>query len=307
MVSFIESSHELMSLNKKTCLLFNQLQNDISSTFVPFLQEEEKKAKDEKEVLAEKKKEKPKDPKYFLGQIYEEEYRRIEGKKWELFKSLNFICTNPLEVYGENRPRLVRIKYELAKDKAKSQGEKLSYNLFRKETYELQNVDFQQPEERSPKEKEKLCGIRSYLIADNIKDFFVEYVTDKPPKEKEKTTAFAREEEEPQVRNFEWNIKIIQKIFPPKKEEKLQEEKKEEEIKYVVPRYLEIVITFWDERLQNQHSFGTLIPIWSHPTQEPKKDKKAPGKTPASIPGVLPSPPAPPPPVPPVTPIGGGI
>ena len=308
MVSFLDSSQEIMRLNKKVCLLFNQLENDISSSFIPFLHEEEKKGKEEeKGSPGEKKKEKPKDIKYFFGEIYEDEYRRIEGKRWELFKSLNFVCTNPLQIYGENRPRIVRLKYELKRNKEKSQGEKISYDLFRLETYELENVDFKEPEERRTREKEKLYGIRSYVIAENIKDFFVEYVTLKP--KKEKTTTVVREEEEPEVRNFEWNTKIIQKIFPPKKEEeKKTETKKEEEIKYIVPRYLDLIISFWDEKLQNHHSFNALILVFSYPTQEQKKDdKKESPKTQTPTPGAPAStPPAPPtPPTRPAPPMRG--
>jgi hypothetical protein len=207
----------------------------------------------------------------------------------------------------------VRVKYELRRNKTKSLGEKISYDFFRLETYELENMDFKEPEERRTREKEKLYGIRSYVIAENIKDFFVEYVTLKPPKEKEKTAAFAREEEEPEVRNFEWNTKIIQKIFPPKKEEEKKPEiKKEEEIKYIVPRYLDLVISFWDAKLEKHHSFNILIPVFSYPTQEPKKDakkddKKEPPKTQTPTPGAQAptSPASPTPPTKPAPPIGG--
>ena len=131
--------------------------------------------------------EKKKDLKYFVGQIYEDKYRRIEGKKWELFKSLNFISTNPLQVYGEKRPRLVRIRYELVKDKQKSLKEKTSYNIVRKECYELNNFDFKE-EMEDEKKRAKKVAIRSHVVAENIKELYIEYVSQKQVKDKEKKT-----------------------------------------------------------------------------------------------------------------------
>ncbi|MFC1894346.1 type II secretion system protein J [Candidatus Dependentiae bacterium] len=271
-VGFIDSSRKLMGVNKKVCLLFNQLENDISTAFIPSLHKEEQKKDTQYKKPVQQQK--LKDDKSFFGKIYEDEYIRIDNKKFELFKSINFISTNPLVVYGENRPRIVRIKYFLERDKKKSRDDKNCYNLFRYETYELSNIDFKESED--VKHKEKKYQIKKYLVADYIKSLFVEYVTPKPQKEDQKK----RNQEPEEIKSFIWNTEFIKKIEDQKEKEVVQKKKKvdKKEKKYVVPQYLEITIIFWNDELEREHSFSTLIPVWSYPTRE-KTEKKQDDKT----------------------------
>jgi type II secretory pathway component PulJ len=239
--SYIGKTRDYMTLNRKICLLFDQMEKDLSTAFVPFLHEEEGGKEGEEKKKEEKKKEGEEENKYyFVTEIYEDEYRRIEGKKWQLCKNINFISTNPLQIYGEKRPRLARVIYELIKDKERSQGEKISYALFRRETLDLENYKFKELEEHEITEKKQVA--RSYLVADNIKDFYVECVTLQEKDEKNEKSAQGAEE----VKMFVWGDK--------------------KETIDVVPRNVEIKIVFWDDKMIGDHGFTCSIPIISYPT-----------------------------------------
>ncbi len=267
MVGSINRTREIMILNRKVCLLFDQIEKDLSAAFIPKLHEEEKIKKQEDDKKEEgKKEEEKKKINFFSGEIYEGQGRRIEGKRWEFFKNVNFITTNPLEIYGQKRVRLVRVMYELEKDKQKSTRDKTSYVLFRKETQDLENIKFKELEEGINREEKH--AIRKYLVADNIKELFVEYVTIREKKEKERRTFFdtGKRVDQEQVRSFVWGLQE-----EAKKKEK--EKKKGQE----VPSFILVKIVFWDDELVDQHSFEDMIPIPTFPTlieDGEKEDKK---------------------------------
>ena len=307
LVGFLDYSRDKMILNRKSCLLIDQIQKDISSSFVSKFQEEVAKKQPGKpaEEVAVQKKDKKKDQKYFVGEVYDGEYRRINGKKWELFKSINFICTNPLQVYGERKPRLVRIKYELLKDKQRSSRDKTSYNFIRKETYDLDNYDFKDSEELKANEKKdtKKHIIRIFTIAEDIKELYFEYVSVKPQEEEKKTSRSKHEEEE--IRSFVWDLDFIKKNFLKKKDEK----KDDEQTDYIVPQKIDFMIVFWDEQLVRESSFSGAIPIFSYPSlkEEAQAPKAEQSKEPGSKTGdtALPKPPQATPPDLPGKPVPG--
>ncbi len=298
LVGFLDHSRDKMILNRKSCLLIDQIQKDISSSFVSKFQEEVAKKQPGKpaekvstQEVAVQNKDKKKDQKYFVGDVYDGEYRRIDGKKWDLFKSINFICTNPLQVYGERKPRLVRIKYELLKDKQRSLRDKTSYNLIRKETYDLDNFDFKDPEELKAKEQKDIKKdiIRTFTIAEDIKEFYFEYVSVKP--QEEKTSRDSRNREEEEIRSFVWDLDFIKKNFSQKKDEK----KDDEQTDYIVPQKIDFMIVFWDEQLVRESSFRGAIPIFSYPTlkeevQAPKTEQQPKEPEPKTGDAALPKP-----------------
>lgn len=265
---YLEATRDMMSVNRKVCLLFNQLERDFSSSYIPVLAKEEKVAKegqpptgpaDEKKPAAaveektpeQKKKDEELDKErlksFFIGMIDERaEATKINNKKIEAGKLISFICSSPLQVYGEKRPRLVRVVYEIVIDKAKSTRDVVSYQLLRKETDDLFNTRCKIDEFARP---EPGKAIRSYVVADDVKGFFVEYVTkkeEKGDKPKEKPT-------EPQeIRSFSWGNK--------------------EELQGVVPEKVLIWIDFWNDKKTKGTQFHALFPILSYPT--PKKDTK---------------------------------
>ena len=128
------NSRQLLQLNREVCLLFNQMERDINTACIipedipvkPLQKQTEKSDRN-------KKKEKKK-LKQLNATIYENETKRIEGKTYSLFKSVNYVNTNPLQVWSEHRIRLIRLAYQLEKDKGKSTPSLTTYNLYRNET-----------------------------------------------------------------------------------------------------------------------------------------------------------------------------
>ena len=165
----LDSSRELLMVNRKVGLLFNQLERDLSTAFIPvqLAQEKTKQEKNgdktpqpqeaeskestssekgENDKKIEKKKEQLKS--FFIGTIQEGMAEKIAKEKLELFKDVSFVCANPLQIYGQKKPRIVRVKYQLVRDKEKTrQHNKVTYNLVRKETTDLTNVEFKEKEE----------------------------------------------------------------------------------------------------------------------------------------------------------------
>ena len=131
-----------LQMNKSVCLAFNQIERDFNTAFIPFLYKEEtapgekkpgeKKTESKKPLVKKKPGEKSGEKKavslFFIGEIYDDRGRKIEGeeydKKYELFKSASFVNTNPLQVWGQKKSRLVRVGYELLRNKTKSKREK---------------------------------------------------------------------------------------------------------------------------------------------------------------------------------------
>ncbi|MFH1644646.1 MAG: prepilin-type N-terminal cleavage/methylation domain-containing protein [bacterium] len=269
--NMIDRSRNLMVLNRKICLFFNQLERDLSSSFIPFLNtpvhpelsrrkpEEGKKEASTIKPIADKDKEKEDQKNYFVGEILPDFEEKIKGKRRELFKSLNFITTNALRIYSEKRVMLVRVMYELVKDKEKSRQDKIVYNLLRRETTDLENFKFK--EDDSIIQRDKKSDIKTYLIVDNVKNLFVEYIADQSEALRQaqgdrdlskKKSVFAKEEVE-KTRLFIWgNTK---------------------ETENLVPEMVDVFITFWDEKLEKESSFECLIPISSYPTQKPSEEK----------------------------------
>lgn len=242
----------ILQLNKSVCLLFNQMERDFNTIIIPQLAEEEKpdKKTDKKEESTEEKvtvkKDKKKEIEFFIGKFDEdEEIEKIGDKKYKPFKSTNFVNTNPLQIWGQKRIRLVRILYELIKDKKQSTREITTYNLYRKETIDLKNVKFEQEETVSTKKQE--YTIRKHLVATNIKKMYLEYVMPKPQDSKDKTDISQLTEEEKQIKSFSWG--------------------KTKETKNIVPEYVEIHITFWGNDLKTEETFSCMIPILSYPTE----------------------------------------
>lgn len=249
-VSNIDYSREAMILNRKACLLFEQLERDISASFIPFLHQKdsEKNSKDKKQI------------KFFEGKIYEDLRQRINKKYWDFFKNINFITTNPLDVYNQKKVRFVRVMYELVKDKKASTKDIAVYSLFRKETLDLKNAEFKVPEEDGDKNYKK---INKYLVADKVKSMFVKYITIEEKKEKERKTFFdpRKTVDTQSVSSFVWGEK--------------KESKDKGQEKQVVPAFVFIKIIFWDDKLKSEHSFETTIPIFSFPTLQLDEKKQA--------------------------------
>lgn len=265
----LENVRGHMATTRKACLLFNQIERDFSTMFIPFLSETIIPDKEKKEVEEKQKEEKKTEPKptsekekneekekrfeklkiFLQATIFEDATTRIDGKKFELFKSINFITSNPLQVYGEKKVRMARVMYELVLDKAKSKGNKKSYNLYRKETANLENVSMKESEDDLAQNKHPT--ITTHLVTDNVKLMFLEMITEK------KEDANEKEKKEPtEVRYFTWGDKT--------------------ETKGVVPKTIELTIVLWNDTLQRERTFHIMTPVLSYPTPfDPEKEEEA--------------------------------
>jgi hypothetical protein len=236
--------------------LFNQIERDFNTAFIPDVDDSVKpkkkpKKKEEKVEQEEEKETKPKKSKskksiiYFLAQADTDESKRINDKKYNPFKKVSLVNTNPLQVWGQDRPRIVRVGYELVKG-----------SLHRKETVDLKNSDLKAPDESA----KNPVPVRSTVVATNIKEMYIEYSMTKQKKKNKKNL----EKPEPKpITAFTWGNR--------------------KETKNIVPQKAEIIITFLGNKIQSEKTYSCLIPIFSHPTA--KKEKKPKKKAEKEEPG----------------------
>jgi len=242
----LSQSRSALQINKAVCLLFNQIERDFNTAIIPIIakiEKKEEKNKDGKETATKKV-----ISLFFFAESAGEEAReKIGDKKYELFKQISFVNTNPLQVWGQKRSRLVRVGYELVKNKKQSTQEKISYDLYRKETADLKNQTFKEKEEMIAFPQKKELAISKHLVATNIKNMFVKYVMPKPKKKGEREL-ISETEEEQLLELFSWG--------------------KTKETKNIVPQTVEIIITFWDATMEKEKMFSCTIPIFSYPTEK---------------------------------------
>ena len=148
-VTFLRQGRELMAVDRSVSLVFNQMERDLSGAFIPTFEQEIKDDKKKEEKKEEQTKDKQairgKQKRYptFVTTVQEGALRRPGEKKRELLDKVNFITVNPLQIYGEAKPRLVRVEYALKHNKQQSsQAGKVMYDLVRRETANLPNIKF---------------------------------------------------------------------------------------------------------------------------------------------------------------------
>ncbi|MCK4265055.1 prepilin-type N-terminal cleavage/methylation domain-containing protein [Candidatus Babeliales bacterium] len=213
-------------------ILLNQLDKDISAAYIPYFYNYGRDGKEEKEAL---KLEVIKN--FFIGEIRENFEQKVQKKKRELLKNINFITTNPVQIYAQKKIHFARVKYELVLNKEKSKGDLNNYDLFRYETANLENYKFEDSDNtfRKNKAREKIW---KHEVANNIKGIFVEYgkkyLDDKDKKEKTNYT-------------YEWREKDN------------------------LPDKVKIFLVFWNSAQTMEFNFEILIPILS---EEKKVEKK---------------------------------
>lgn len=273
-VSALSVCRSRMAISRKVCLLFNEIERDFSSMIVPVLYKEIVPGKDRNgnkdDAIAQKKQpdsqdtsqsqtnaldnQQEKQKKEEEAEIikmapvvttYQDEIRRINQRKFELFKSINFITTHPFQVYGDKRVHLVRVLYELVLDKQKSTPNKPCYNLFRKETNDLQNSKMKKDDAQESTKQKNNMGIRTHLVADSIKEFYIELITEKPV-DKDDQDKQRKKDEVEEIRLFSWG----EKDFTVGS----------------VPKALHIHIIIWDDTIKRTEKFQIFVPVFSYPT-----------------------------------------
>lgn len=274
---FMNICRQIMSNDRKVCFFFNQIERDFTSVVMQPLvpdpkpsESDEKKDDTEAKKQAEDKEKKKKDEKevnfYFLALPHETEEFKVGSKKHKLLKSLNFVTTNALTVYGERRVRLVRVSYELELDKEKGKKGKMCYRLWRKETTNLKNKKLREEEQTVRTKAKRPEAIRRHLIADNIRELSLEFQTPRDEIVEGKpgrSTSKSSDNEEP-YRSFEWG--------------------KEEETVKKIPQQINLYVTLWNSSLENTYPFACTMPIisfWPNPAAK-KEEKKVEEPAPAA-------------------------
>lgn len=280
LASYAKKMREQSLMQQTVFLVFRQLEQDVSTAFIPELEQpikgagekasgakgaegakEESKKEDAtgaketktKEQLEKEKKQKEEQLKsFFIGQIDDRaDLTKIEGKKVEVFKFITMICSNPLLVHEEKRPRLVRVFYEMIKDKAHSTKDADSYMILRKETADLKNTYAKVDEfARVPRELE----VKTYTIASNIKTMAFEYIS----LQKDKNEVDGKPAQPKEIRSFTWPARV--------------------EHQGHVPQRIHLWIEIWNDDKTAFRQFNTVIPIFSFPTfhktnKEKEKDQ----------------------------------
>jgi len=261
-VRYLDAAREMIGTDRMAAMVIHQLERDLSTAYIPFLAKEEKEDKEKgpkKSEAEEKQPEKPEEPKaqkedektkekakerrksFFVGLIDERaESTKIDGKKKEPCKYISFISTNPLQMFEDRKQRLVRIVYEVVVDKTKGSRDVAVYQLIRRETSELNNVRGQEDETAA---RAKRKTVSSYMVAENVKGFWVSYITLKPRDSKKKET----EQDLETVVNTWGDVAQTQGV---------------------VPQRVEIWIDFFNAAKTRVTSYHTLIPIYSYPTTD---------------------------------------
>ncbi len=221
----------IIDVDMRACTVQNQLERDISGVFVPavFIKQKETKTTTKKTVIKgdkktvstkkEKEKEKKEEPleKAFYAQ-------NKEGK----FSFLSCVTSNPLQVYGEAKPRVARVLYQLVEQAGNLRGPK-SYKLVRQESL---NLNFKVPQ----KEKDA----KGYELSRNIKSISAEYIV--IPQKKEKN---AKEGQKKEPSKEKSDYKIFKQWGP-------------EQIKKAnrnIPHFVNITISFWDRSKKKAKKF----------------------------------------------------
>lgn len=210
-----------LQANRVISLSFNQMERDFNTIFIPNFSTTTTttQATSLTTTVTGKR------AQYFVAETYGDEGKtKIEGRNLELLKLVSFVNTNPLQIWGEKRIRIVRVGYELIKNKEKSKRDKIIYDLYRKETLNLENEKLKILTEPG-KQFKTISGekeeIRTYVIAENLSGAYFTYLV---PKKKEKKDS--PEPEEPFERSQKWgDIKKRQNVLPQQVEILITSEK----------------------------------------------------------------------------------
>lgn len=170
-----EKMEAILRLNRDACLIFNQIERDITTALIgPFeekLTDSEKKPEEKKIEKPEKNKDDEQKTEFFYAAFYSDLVKKKEEYTMKMLQKMSLINTNPFLIYEEPKIRLVRVVYEINETKKIKRDERQKYTLLRKETYDLKN----NMAKIDPKAKESptiYTEIRTHCLNKNIISFF---------------------------------------------------------------------------------------------------------------------------------------
>jgi hypothetical protein len=218
-MNYLSRSREHAAMQQRVARIVNIIERDLTSACMPQfhttikteketgLTEQPNQPEPHKPELSEEEKKKEEEKKralrkdYFFATVDEGEFHKVNGKRVELLQACSFITTNALEVYGESLPRLVRVRYELVRDK-KSKAEQ--FILLRKQTNDLSNVKMKISEVDANANKDNPISVHE--IARGIKGLFIEFSMLKEIEKKDASLQVKKPEME-EISAFAWGEK----------------------------------------------------------------------------------------------------
>ena len=241
--------YSMISLDSRVSILQNQFEKDISGVFAPNTNE----VKEPEKPMGQKKEQEEKKEAPVSGSKLEKIFYATNQNK--NLKELTFITSNPLQVYGQSKPRIARVPYLLKEDKQR----KGSYTLFRRESNKLEYAHKSAVE---------------YEIIDGIKEFKIDYLApikkdenlpDKEKKEQINTQTPKKEKKAPELKTYnEWKF-----------EDKKQVAQKEKQDTFLIPQFVNVKVVLWQDYEQTrEESFEFKYFIYAFESQFPKKPTK---------------------------------
>lgn len=182
----MQKMNAILRLNKNACLLFNQIERDISTAIIgPFSIDAPQSTDQQKDKNPTTEKDKP--IQFFYASSYGDITRKKENYVMKMLRSLSIINSNPFLVYNESKIRLTRVFYELTglKKNVKDPKEQ-RYDFYRSETYDLANTEAKINNKFKKKDNENI-PILKHCLCKNIISFFVFYHF--PPDQQKKESA----------------------------------------------------------------------------------------------------------------------
>ncbi len=257
---YVDILRQTATLQRTIGLTFYQLRTDLSAAFVPAVlhhdetkEEKEKRKKEEDQLSPEKKEAAAKEQfkSFFLLSIDEHsDAVKVEGARRYRFKQLSFVTTNPLHVYAQKQPCLVRIAYELQLNKKSSTREREVFSLIRKEAADIMNGELKEAQQDKDTTRVK---VQQYVVADNLRGAYMEcelFKRDIPRKKEDEDKEFPEGET---LQSTTWGTK--------------------ENLQGIVPRTVTCWLDCWQGDSANSVVVCEVIEIKSYPTQHPKPEE----------------------------------
>jgi len=198
-----------INVNEQAFLVLNQLEKDFSSAYIFSFDTSTldtknpiNKSLDSKDSKDSKDGDKNLKLKIFDAKIQDDDgLVELNKNKQKLFQSLNFITSSSLVVGEKNKYNLVRVLYELKRDKQSNKDGKNGYTLMRKETKNLENLKFQDDFESDSRKTNKE-NVFTCVIAKNIKEFSLQFFKKEEDPKKNQTSIGSKEKQI--YKSFEW-------------------------------------------------------------------------------------------------------
>lgn len=164
----------ILRLNRDACLIFNQIERDVTTALIGPFQETwttSDKKQEKKVEKSEKGKEDEKKTEFFYASFYSDQVKKKEEYTMKMFQKMGLINTNPFLVYEEPKIRLVRVLYELKEGAKPQKNQPQHYTLLRHETFDLKNTQVK-IDSKKKEDPTIYTEIRTHCLSKNIISFF---------------------------------------------------------------------------------------------------------------------------------------